>query len=369
MYIMNGIINHVLGSGISRFTIMAMTLLMVISASAKPVYHDLNQIIFSVAWSPDGTKIAIGRFGRIELINSSTGITIRTLTGSGGPITAVDWSSDSTRVAGASANPNGLAVWDANSGQMILSRQHDAIDLAWSPDNTQIAFASMQGGIALWNISSGQINIPGIPGSEVQWSPDGTRLATADYQLAPITVINLTTSQQVFTLSGHTDGVERIAWSDDGTKIASGGSDNEVRVWNATTGASLFTFTAHTGLVTSVAWNSNNTVIASGSSDGTIRLWDTQTGQAAGLIQVGGKVRSLAWSPSGNKLVYGGDAGIATIIDYPSSTGRGLRGTYYALNNLTGLRFFRLSNQINFNWAATPRVETEPVWWMTHNPA
>jgi Tol biopolymer transport system component len=61
---------------------------------------------------------------------------------------------------------------------------------------------------------------------------------------------------------------------------------------------------------------------------------------------------SIAWSSDGTRLAFGSTDGTVRI-EQVFQGGRGLRGTYYALNNLTGLRFFRLSNQINFNWAAS----------------
>jgi WD40 repeat protein len=236
---------------------------------------------------------------------------------------------------------------------MILSRQDDAIDLDWSPDNTQIAFVSMHGGVGLWNIVNGQINALQVPATETQWKPDGTQLAIADNQDGTIRITNTTTWQSAFTLLGHIGGVVDVEWSPDGAKIASAGVDNKVRIWNAATGSSLFELSGHTAVVSAVAWNQNNRVLASSSGDGTVRLWDTQSGQPLGIFEVGGQIRAISWNPSGNRLIYGGDAGTFTIMDYPSSTGRGLRGAYYALNNLTGIRFFRLSNQINFNWAAS----------------
>ncbi len=48
---------------------------------------------------------------------------------------------------------------------------------------------------------------------------------------------------------GHTSTIFAVAWSPDGTRIASGGNDNTVQVWDAKTGQRLVLYTGHTGTV------------------------------------------------------------------------------------------------------------------------
>ncbi|MEO8607271.1 MAG: hypothetical protein ABI690_05285 [Chloroflexota bacterium] len=281
--------------------------------------QELAKIIFSIAWSPDGSKIAVGTPSKIEILDATDGTLIKTLKGSRYVVSAVDWSLDSTKVAGASSGPNGLAVWDVATGQIIAAQSFDAIAIKWNPDNIRIAAADTSINIGIWNTLTGQNAPLALQGNVMDWSPDGDKLARASYDDSPIQITDIATQQTLLTLPGHKYGVGSLDWSPDGNKIASGGADKIVKIWNATTGESLFTLTGHSDVVSAVAWNWNTTILASASSDGTVRFWNAQTGELISVVQAEGQIRAISWSPDGSKIVYGGDEGIVHVIPAPQA--------------------------------------------------
>ncbi|KAF9974311.1 hypothetical protein BGZ75_000886, partial [Mortierella antarctica] len=139
------------------------------------------------------------------------------------------------------------------------------------------------------------------------YSLDGQRIASggSDNKLR---LWNSQTGESVLTIDGHTRAIIAVVFSPSGRHIASSGWDMAVRLWDAQTGTLELTLTGHNVWVNSVAYSPNGLQIASASGDNTLRLWDSQTG-APGPIITGhtDAVCSVAYSPSGHHIVSGSD--------------------------------------------------------------
>ena len=116
------------------------------------------------------------------------------------------------------------------------------------------------------------------------------------------------------TLTGHTSRVYSVTFSPDGNTLASGSSDDTIRLWDVVTGTHKGTLTGHTSLIRSIAFSPDGNTLASGSYDGTIRLWDTETGTNqrtfTGYTRL---VRGIAFSPDGTTLVSGNEDGTVLL--------------------------------------------------------
>ena len=110
--------------------------------------------------------------------------------------------------------------------------------------------------------------------SSVAFSPDGTRLASGSSDKT-IRLWDAATGEELATLRGHEEGVLSVAFSPDGTRLASASGDKTIKLWDAATGEELTVLRGHEGGVTSVAFSPDGSRIASGSRDKTIRLWDS----------------------------------------------------------------------------------------------
>ena len=112
------------------------------------------------------------------------------------------------------------------------------------------------------------------------------------------------------TLEGHTNAVNTVAISRDGSQIVSGSDDNTVRVWDAGSGELRHTLEGHTGLVRTVAISRDGSQIVSGSDDKTVRVWDARTGEYMIGIHLEGTIFSVAISPDGRRIIAGGAGGL-----------------------------------------------------------
>lgn len=83
------------------------------------------------------------------------------------------------------------------------------------------------------------------------------------------------------TLRGHSHEVMQVAWSPDGTRLATASKDKTALVWNALSGAALFPLRRHSSALSAVAWRPDGARVATGSEGGSVTLWECEGGAAA----------------------------------------------------------------------------------------
>ncbi len=137
----------------------------------------------------------------------------------------------------------------------------------------------------------------------VKYSPDGRFLAVASS--LGIYLYDAQTLEEVRFIE-YPVWVISLAFSPDGTLLASGSSDNIICLWSVPDGALILGMKGHTGIVYSLAFSPDAQTLASGSEDQTIRLWRVADGALLRTLDgPGSPVRSVAFSPDGALLASG----------------------------------------------------------------
>jgi len=217
---------------------------------SESVYRQLGDI-FSMSYSPDGTRIVSGGLDRtVRVWNAVTGDEIMTLRGHGiyqedpecSPVSSVAFSPDGQLIASGSYDST-IKIWNARTGAEVMTMKHSMMvcDIAFSPDGKRIASATPDWSIRIWDVATGE---------ELQ------------------------------VLWGHEDEPLSVAFSPDGRRIASGAKDDTVRIWNAETGALVYTLPIH-GWVWGVDFSPDGKTLATASQTGfgdsnyTTTLWES----------------------------------------------------------------------------------------------
>ena len=170
------------------------------------------------------------------------------------------------------------------------------------------------------------------------FSPDGTKLASGSRDDGTIRLWDVQTGENIATLERHMKVVEFVAYSPNGKILASGAYDGTVKLWSAGTGENTATLTGHTGATISGTFSPDGRILASGSRDNAVKLWDVQTGENIDTLEGHTyKIKSLAFSRDGATLASGGSHDIVRLWDV--QTGENIATLPWYTRSLTSVAF------------------------------
>ncbi len=318
-------------------------------------------MINCLAFRPDGRQLAAGSLD-VRLRNLE-GVLERTLSGASNRIDALTLSPDGGSFA--TSDNTTVKLW-ALTGEPLRNLRAPGqfvsayYSLAYSPDGRYLAGGGLYQGVKLWSMDGRYIR--SFPESEniirsIAFSPDGLLLAAGGDDVLKIWDVN---GELIRTLPGHEgwkrrleqlayspdgrylascgnttirlmgpDGIplrtweaarsslKCIAFSPDGTKIASGGFDKKVRVYNLN-GELLQEMSGHSNCVTALGFSPDGNSLWSAGMDGRIIRWDNKGGKTEEMSSLAGNVNSLFLTPDGRYVLYS-TSNTAAVFDTKSA--------------------------------------------------
>jgi len=303
---------------------------------APPTYS-AAPVIGAIAYSPDGSLIAVGGYYETILHKADgTGIAAR-LVGGSPRVLAMSFSTDGKRLATAGGAPGQyghVQIWNLETKSLAGSWKYTAdtvFGINFSPDGSQLAFGCADKSARVISAADGKELLK--LDQHTDWclgalfTVDGKRLLSAGRDQA-MKLTAIANGQFIDDVNNPLDPIMAIARHPKEDQVLYGGANGGVRVYKIADNQARTAGRNDTNLVKDferqpagvhgVAWSADGARIAVGSV-GEARVYDAKSGsKVATLPGHDGGVFAVSFSPDGKRLVTGGYDGNVRIFDVPS---------------------------------------------------
>jgi WD40 repeat protein len=207
---------------------------------------------------------------------------------------------------------------------------NDVLRVAVTANGHYIAAVNVDGALKVWDATTGLEDLAfGVEQQKitsVAFNPSGTYLATGNRD-ALVDLWDVRKGMKLWRYKGRYN-CRSLAYTADGTRLVSAGSDGTIKILDVSTGESPEASLTHGQEINSVVISSDGKLIASGSGvpesetstgervpekPGTIKVWEASTGQVKFTLDNVGVVHSLGFSPDGRTLASGHSDGTVKL--------------------------------------------------------
>jgi WD40 repeat protein/predicted Ser/Thr protein kinase len=288
------------------------------------VLHGHTGVVSQLAFTEDGRRLAsasqLGRLGyaedgtvRIWEVGVQAGTSV--LRGHTSYIYPVAYSPDGRWIASGSWDKT-VRIWDAVTGESCAVLPHPGFvrALAFSPDSSWlVSGCHLDGSLQIWNVATArpenQFRGPRHVGVQaLAVSPDGARIAAGDAD-GTATILEAATGAEDHSFRMGTAGAKKsLAYSPDGRLLAGTGEDpTQIDIWDTQSHHRSARLMGHKGAIYSVAFSRDGRLLASASADRTVRVWDVAAAKCVTVLTGHtDEVLSAVFHPDGKRLASAG---------------------------------------------------------------
>lgn len=287
--------------------------------------------VTAVTFSPDGTLLAVGSYGRVTVWNLSDVKPVKVLTSVLGAVHDLRFSPDGALLAVGGGQPSAqgdlrlfqVADWKLKG----VLRGHDDViaSMAFRPDGKKLVSASFDKTLRIWDLSTLKSEATLEPHSDfvyaVAYSPDGKTLASASKDRT-VKLLDAEQLKSKLTFSGMTQDVLAVAFIGDGQKVLSSGYEPGIYWWNAKTAERERLQGGHRVAVHEISTSKDGKVFATAGGDGNVLIWDGVSGVSQRTLSAGSLVYAVGLSGDARLVAAGSFDGLVRLFEV--KTGRQL---------------------------------------------
>lgn len=309
--------------------------------------------VTSVAFSPDGKRLAVADVGSISLVRLDDLSAEPSAIAFGKHDALTDINANPTTVQFSAHGDyllafadQDLSLWRIEAGLPLHATFRAPLNIhsVVLTDDAGIALLRLSGGDAtIWRVGTSEMG-SGVTGKAksslgaAALSIDGHSL-TSDGASVHYWKLNEESPQaSVDTRSGT---ISVLAFSPDGQRFVTGSIDGIVQFWAPGMSIPLASFIGHSSRVSSLAVSRGAERVVSASADGTVRLWQTSLSKPSQSLDTGDvRVLSVAFSSDGSRMLAGtfkGRAHVWSTVDGKPLATVGLAAVDNELPDLTGM--------------------------------